>query len=67
MSTQNLMEGLTSEISRVKELLLQYEAIPQGTFGATVLKQDIKLAEDAIKEEDIVKMITAYKLLKECE
>ena len=41
----NLIEGLQEEMSRCKEVLREYEAIPQGVFGATMIKLEIKKAE----------------------
>lgn len=63
----NLMEGLINEMNRCRELLKEYEAIPEGVFGAAMIKQDIKNAEEAITENDVVKMLTAYQALKECQ
>lgn len=63
----NLMEGLINEMNRCRELLKEYEKIPEGVFGAAMIKQDIKNAEEAITENDVVKMLTAYQALKECQ
>lgn len=66
--SQNLMQGLLDEINRNRELLKAYEKIgPSGIFGATVIKALISKAEKAINENDVVKMIVAFRELKEAE
>lgn len=61
----NLIQGLHKELDRVRELLKLYEEIPEGFFGASLIKVAIKKAEQAIEEEDIVKETVAYKELKD--
>jgi hypothetical protein len=61
----NLMDGLFDEMNRCRELLKEYEAIPQGAFGAHFIRQSIKNAEDAIKSNDVLQMLAAYQALKE--
>jgi len=39
--TDNLMEGLLKELNRNKEILVEYEKIPAGAFGALMIKQKI--------------------------
>lgn len=63
----SLIEGLQKEISRCKEILGYYEEIPQGVFGATMIKQSIKNAEKAMANDDIVEMTICYKDLQEIE
>jgi hypothetical protein len=63
--TENLMDGLLRELNRNRELLKEYEAIPQGAFGAMFIRQSIKNGEDAIASGDVVKMLQAYSTLKE--
>lgn len=64
----NLMDGLLSEMNRVRDMIKEYEA-PElngaGVFAATMMKQDILQAENSIKENDVVKMLLAYSALKE--
>ena len=63
----NLIEDLMQELNRNKELLGMYEKIPQGVFGATMIKADIKKAEKAIVEGDTVKMLSSFISLKDNE
>jgi hypothetical protein len=65
----NLMEGLLSEIDRVKDLIKIYEELPDnaGAFGAMMLKTELKLAQRTIADGDTVRMLGAYQSLKECE
>ena len=62
----NLIEGLQEEMNRCRELVKEYDAIPQGVFGATMIRQEIKIAENAIALEDTIAMIKALKDLQEC-
>lgn len=65
---KNLMDGLFSEMERVRELRKMYESIGQaGAFGVVMLNQALELAEQSIKENDVVKMLQAYQALKECQ
>lgn len=67
---QNLMDGLFSEMNRVREVITQYEA-PElkgaGVFAAALMKQSIKKAERSIQSNDVIEMLQAYKELKEWE
>jgi hypothetical protein len=67
--TENLMDGLLEQLNRNRELLKVYEELPNnaGAFGAMFIRQKIKLGELAISENDVVKMMTAYKELKDSE
>ncbi len=61
----NMIEGLNIELTRNREVLKCYEEIPQEVFGATMIRQAIKNAEDAILDMDTVAMIRAFQELKE--
>lgn len=64
----NLIEGLLKEATRRREILPHYEAIgPAGMFGATMLKQDILRAEQAIAGGDVAEMVALYKELSEAD
>lgn len=63
----NLIEGLQQELERNRELLQIYRGIPSGQFGAVMIERAIKNAETAMAENDVVKMMTSYKELKETE
>ncbi len=64
---QNLMDGLLSELNRVREVKKIYDEIPQGAFGSKMIQISIGKAEKAISDNDTVAMIVAYKDLKEIE
>lgn len=64
---KNLMEGLLEEINRVKEILPYYEEIPQGIFGATVIKDSIKKGEAALVSGNIIDMMCAFDDLKDIQ
>jgi hypothetical protein len=65
---ENLMDGLFKEMNRCRELSKAYEEIGSaGIFGLAMILRDIDAAEQAIKENDVIKMLQAYKSLKECQ
>jgi hypothetical protein len=61
-----LADGLQSELARNRDLLIDYASIgPAGLFAQTMIELNIKAAERAILESDLVAMIRAYRVLKE--
>ena len=56
----NLMQGLLDQMNRCREVLSEYERIPEGAIGAMLIKQDIANAEAAIASGDVVQMVRAY-------
>lgn len=67
---QNLMDGLLSEMNRVREIIKEYE-VPElegaGAIAAAFMKGAIKYAEQSISEGNTIKMMVAYEKLKEYE
>ncbi|MBR9679039.1 MAG: hypothetical protein GON13_02120 [Nanoarchaeota archaeon] len=64
--SENLMSGLMRELKRNRILLKEYELIgAPGMFGATLLKQDIEEADNAIETGDTIGMMVCYSKLKE--
>lgn len=61
----NLIEGIQSEVVRVREILKYYEEIPEGVFGAIMIKKTIAEAESAVAHGDTIEMIRTYQDLKE--
>jgi len=64
MAADNLHDALNAEIVRNKELLIEYERIPEGKLGAMIIKLALRGAELAIQEQDLPKMIYYYNELK---
>ena len=62
----NLIEGLQKEMNRCRELLKEYDAIPQGKFGAIMIRAEIEKAEKAIATGDTVAMMQSLEELKGC-
>lgn len=62
-------EEILVELKRNRELLDSYKELPDGVgmFGASIITQDIEFAEKALAENDVVKILQAYKKLKENE
>ena len=66
----NLMDGLFSEMNRVREVIKEYEHPAlngAGNLAAAIMKIDIQQAEKAIKDNDVIAMLQAYSKLKEIE
>lgn len=65
---QNLMDGLFSEMNRVREIIKEYE-MPElngaGIFAATLMKRSIAIAEHSIRTNDVIEMLYAYNQLKD--
>lgn len=63
-----LGDQLTIEIKRCRELVEQYRVIgPAGDLGRLWIEQDIKNAEEATRSGDVIAMMRAYQMLKECK
>ena len=67
-----LMDSLGTELpkeqARVRVVLGHYKEIgPAGLFGAAMIEQTLKKADQAIISGDLAQMITAFKELKEIE
>jgi hypothetical protein len=64
---ETLADALPKEQARVRELLTQYKSIgPVGTFGALMLEQDLRAADQAVMSGDVVAMLRAFERLKGC-
>lgn len=65
----NLIEGLHSEMDRVREIIKEYESLPNnaGAFASGMMKFHIKNAESTMATGDTVGMLMALKALQEYE
>ena len=65
----NLIEGLQSEMNRVREIVEVYESLPKnaGAFAAIAMKFTLESAAIAINTGDTVAMIKCLKDLKSYE
>jgi len=65
----NLIEGLHSEMGRVREIIKEYDSLEgnAGAFASGMMKQSIKNAEHLIAIGDTIGMMKAYNDLKEYE
>jgi hypothetical protein len=68
MHAMDLVDSLYAQMDRVRGIIKVYE-MPElngaGRFAASLMKQEIHLAEQAIKYVDTVSMIRLYQSLKE--
>lgn len=64
----NLSSAIFDEMNRVRELIKEYESLPDGAgfFGASTMKVSIQRAEKAISDSDVVAILVAYEDLKNC-
>lgn len=60
-------EDFPKEQARVRELLGVYRSIPQGAFGAMMLEDVLRRADEAAMSGDPVAILRSYKELKDCE
>ena len=68
--SENLMDGIFSEMNRVRELIKEYEHPSlegAGALAAAIMRSNIQAAEDSIRSGDVVAMLKAYKFLKQYE
>ena len=63
----NIIDGILEELNRARDLLKCYEGIPAGAFGAMVVRDVIRRAEEIVGNGDPVEMIQIYKELQELE
>lgn len=61
---KTLADALPAEIQRVQELLPLYDAIPAGSWAATMMRTAIQQAHAAMVRGDVVEMIRWYEDLK---
>jgi argininosuccinate lyase len=63
----NLIEGLHQEMDRVREIIKEYDSLPNGSgaFASGMMKFSIKNAEEKIATGDTIGMMQAFKDLKE--
>ncbi|HEY5085881.1 MAG TPA: hypothetical protein VII66_00855 [Gemmatimonadaceae bacterium] len=54
--------------AHVRELLASYREIgPAGAFGAMMIEQVLRHADEAAASGDVAEMIRCYQAMKECE
>ena len=63
----NISEALAAEIKRNIDLLEEYNKIPSGVFGATVIKQRLHFAIDALASGDVAKIVLSLVDIQESE
>jgi hypothetical protein len=66
---ENLIEGLQSQMNRVREIIKVYEELPNnaGAFASGMMQFSISNAEKMIASSDTKGMIMAYKDLESYE
>ena len=63
----NLLEAITEEIKRCKELLVAYKKIGKpGLFAIVAINCEIAQAEKVRDNHDTVAMVVSLKKLREC-
>ena len=60
-------EEFPKEQARVRELLGVYKTIPTGAFGAAMIEQALKRADEAAISGDVVAILRSYEELKGCQ
>jgi hypothetical protein len=65
---ETLADALPKECARVRVILGHYKEIgPAGMFGAAMIEQDLRKADQAMASGDVVAMLGALKALQEIE
>lgn len=65
MST-SVGEDFPREQARCRQLLKEYREIPTGAFGAAVIEQTLREADEAMASGDVVRILRAYQAMTEC-
>lgn len=60
----SVAEELPKEMTRVRELLPLYDAIPSGVFAASMMRNDLDRAARALASGDVVQIVEVYQSLK---
>jgi hypothetical protein len=63
----NIIEGIHEQCDRVRKIIAIYDTVPMGHIAATMMRESIKQAEDAISSGDTIKMISTFKNLQQWE
>ncbi len=68
VESESLGEAFPKELARVREVLGAYKQIGMpGMFGAAMIEGLLRVADQAVIEGDLPKMISVYKELKQVE
>lgn len=63
-----LGDDMPKQQARVRELLGVYKSIGvSGQFGAMMIENDLREADEAVISGDVVRILRAYQALKECQ
>ena len=61
----SLGEEYPQQQARCRDLLLEYQKIgPAGAFGATMIKETLREADEAAVSSDVVAMLRAFEKMK---
>jgi len=63
-TNESLAEALPREQERVRNLLPLYDAIPTGILAATMMRNSLRQADQAVMSGDVIAMIRCYEDLK---
>ena len=64
--SESLGERFPKEQARVRKILGHYKEIgPAGTFGAIMIEETLRKADEAAIGGDVVAMISAYQAMQE--
>lgn len=66
---ENLIEGLQSQMNRVREIIKEYKELPKnaGALAAFMMEKSIENAERQIAVGDTIEMMKAYSDLETYE
>lgn len=61
---ENLIEGILAQIDRVTEMHDVYVTIPFGEVAASMMRESIKKAKEAVGRGDVIECLQVYEDLK---
>lgn len=67
MTEKSVEQEFPKEQARVRELLAIYKTIPTGVFGAAMIEQALRRADEAAISGDVVAILRSYEELKGCQ
>lgn len=66
--TKSVGEEFPKQQARVREVLQSYREIgPAGTFGASIIEQTLRRADEAAMSGDVVAIVRSYQEMLEIE
>lgn len=63
----SVADDFVQEQERVRNLLVVYDSVPSGGFGAAAIREVLARADRAAMSGDVIEILRSYEELKGCE